>query len=233
MSAQLSHERIEELIVLDALQGLDDAERAELTRLMAEHGPDCPECRELLASYAEVAAALALSIDPLAPSTDAEERLVAGARVVAAEPEADSKVVPIERARAGRARRWIAAGVAAAMLVVGGVVGYALAPKGGGAPVAVAFPPADGQQLSVAFVPGSEQGVVTGSLAPLPEGQVYELWFRDRGGTMMNPAGIFTPSDGVVNADVTLGADMDLLAVTVEPGFQPQPTTDPIFVAEL
>jgi hypothetical protein len=97
----------------------------------------------------------------------------------------------------------------------------------------VAFPPADGQQLSVAFVPGSEEGVVTGSLAPLPEGQVYELWFRDRGGTMMNPAGIFTPSDGLVNADVTLGQDMDLLAVTVEPGFQPQPTSDPILVAEL
>ena len=113
-----------------------------------------------------------------------------------------------------------------------GAVGYALAPQGG-TPVAVAFPPTDGQQLSVAFVPGSEQGVVTGSLAPLPEGQVYELWFRDRGGTMMNPAGTFTPSDGVVNADVTLGQDMDLLAVTVEPGFQPQPTSDPILVAEL
>jgi hypothetical protein len=200
---------------------------------MAEHGPDCAQCRELEASYAEVAAALALSVDPLALSTDAEERLAAAANAAMPEPAPESNVVPIERARAGRVRRWIAAGVAAALVVVAGAVGYALAPKGGGTPVAVAFPPTDGQHLSVAFVPGSEQGVVTGSLEPLQEGQVYELWFRDRGGTAMNPAGVFTPSDGVVNADVTLGQDMDLLAVTVEPGFQPQPTTDPILVAEL
>jgi hypothetical protein len=41
------HEDLEELIAAEALGGLDEATRAEMLRLMAEHGPDCAECVRL------------------------------------------------------------------------------------------------------------------------------------------------------------------------------------------
>ncbi len=41
-----SHERIEELIAIRSIGGLEPDERAELEREMASHGPDCEEgCR--------------------------------------------------------------------------------------------------------------------------------------------------------------------------------------------
>ena len=42
-----SHERIEELIAIRSIGGLDPQEQAELEGLMASHGPDCEECRRL------------------------------------------------------------------------------------------------------------------------------------------------------------------------------------------
>ncbi|HJY32866.1 MAG TPA: hypothetical protein VJ573_08205, partial [Actinomycetota bacterium] len=60
-----SHERIEELIAIRSIGGLDPQEQAELEGLMASHGPDCEECRRLEIEYGEVAGRLAFALDPV------------------------------------------------------------------------------------------------------------------------------------------------------------------------
>lgn len=233
------HDELEELIAADALGGLDQGTRPEMLRLMAEHGPDCAECIRLTAQYAEVAGQLALSVDPVALSEEAEVSLIRAARE--GEPAVE---VPYRLRRRGR---WLAAAAVAAVLaVVGGIVGYSLAPGLGGRPSefiafasqpgseVVAFPAVEGQQLAVIFNRDSRRGWVFGTNLPRPEGErVYELWFSSGTSEGVEPAGIFLPDDGVVLAQVTVGEDPDLLAVSIEPpGGSPQPTTDPIFVAE-
>jgi len=140
--------------------------------------------------------------------------------------------------------RWVAAAaVAAAIAIVAGVAGYAV--RGGGSPAArqfvsfvaqpgtrvASFPAKDRQRLAVAYRPGHTEAWVVGANLDAPaNGKVYELWYHPTGGSKMAPAGTFVPSDGSVVIPATVGSSFDTLAVTVEPGFQNQPTTQPIFV---
>jgi anti-sigma-K factor RskA len=237
MSAR-SHERLEELIAVDALGGLDDADHRELVAEMAGHGPDCPDCAGLIAEYGEVAALLASSLDPVPLSAGAEDRLREAARAAAEEPAPE----------AVRSRRpaWLALVAAAAIVaVVAGAIGYVLAPRPSSNQQAFAEFVADpatrvvplegapGQRLAVAVHPGDTAAWVVGTNLPDPTGdQVYELWFRESGTQQMQPAGTFVPDHGAVLSTATVGQDVDLLAVTVEPaGGSDAPTSDPIFVS--
>jgi len=232
-----SHERLEELIAADVLYGLDEPDRVEMEREMADHGPDCLECRRLVQEYGEVAGGLGLALEPLPLAAGAEDRLLAAARLTDRRPaqeRAPSVVRPLAPAAAapGRARRWIAAAaVAAAIAVLAGFVGYALAP---GAPAlrVAAFPAKGGQQLSVVYQAGSRQAVVVGSnLASLPPGRVYELWYVPTPGADPRPAGTFLPRAGSVVANAHVGTTFVALAVSVEPkGGSPHPTTTPILL---
>ena len=232
-----SHERLEELIAADVLYGLDEPDAVEMEREMADHGPDCLECRRLVQEYGEVAASLAQSLEPLPLAAGAEERLLAAARLTERRPAEErppSVVRPLAPAAAapGRARRWIAAAaVAAAIAVLAGFVGYALAPGTPALRVA-AFPTKGGQQLSVVYQAGSRQAVVVGSnLASLPPGRVYELWYVPSAGADPKPAGPFLPREGSVMANAHVGTTFVALAVSVEPkGGSPHPTTTPILL---
>jgi len=232
-----SHERLEELIAADALYGLAEPDRVEMEREMADHGPDCLECRRLVQEFGEVAGRLALTLEPLPLAAGAEDRLLAAARLTDRRPEQErvpSVVRPLAPAAPapGRARRWIAAAaVAAAIALLAGFVGYALAP---GAPALriAAFPAKGGQQLSVVYQAGSRQAVVVGSnLASLPPGRVYELWYVPVAGADPKPAGTFLPRAGSVVANAHVGPSFVALAVSVEPkGGSPHPTTTPILL---
>ena len=249
-----SHEHIEELVVAQALDALDEAERRQLAIEMTSHGPDCGECRRLVIEYGEVAAALALSVDPEPVSRAAEERLIAAARgavpptAVPSETESGD-VVPIRRrGPRGRLNRWVAGIAAAVTLVTGSVAGYVVGRASGtgdrtAAAFAhfisnpdtelVAFPANDGQQLAVAVHPGESGGWIVGTgLEPPGGGKVFELWYQPEPDARMEPAGTFVPENGRVLARVSVGGSFELLAVSVEPGpdGSPQPTTDPIFV---
>jgi anti-sigma-K factor RskA len=218
-----SHDEIEVLVAADALGGLEPEGRAELDRLQAEHGPDCAECRRLENEYREVAGLLATSLDPVAVSPAAEERLMAAVRETAqeapptVEPRRPSSNV---RELPGRTRRWIAAAaVAAALAVLGGVVGYSLAPsKGAPGTQAISFPTENGQQLTVVFQPGQTKAWIVGTNLPQPTGgQVYELWYVLPDNPHPQAAGTFVPSNGSAVAPVTVGTSFAALAVSVEP----------------
>jgi len=235
--AARSHERLEELIAADALGGLDDADHRELVAEMADHGPDCPDCARLVAEYGEVAALLAVSLDPVPVSAEAEDRLRDAARATE---------TPVPEPEGARRPRWLALVAAAAIVaVVAGAIGYVLAPRPNSNQQAFAEFVADpatrlvplqgapGQRLAVAIRPGETAAWIVGTNLPDPTGnQVYELWFRESGTQQMRPGGTFVPDRGAVLSPATVGQDVDLLAVTVEPaGGSDAPTSDPIFVS--
>jgi Anti-sigma-K factor rskA len=261
MKTDRPHDRIEELIVASALDGLDAAERDRLAREMAEHGPDCPDCARLLAEYGEVAGWLAMALEPAPLSAGAEERLLRAARgepgsypgavdqAPTAGPE-ENLTLPARSARPaiGRWRRWAAAAsVAAVLAAVAGAVGWAIAPSGPAAPsqflAFVAAPgtrvatlaAGNGRSLAVAFRPGQREAWVVGTGLPDPEGgKVYELWYRTGTSTRMAPAGTFSPSEGTVVAKVEVGSSFDTLAVSVEPpGGSEQPTSAPVYLVSV
>ncbi len=233
-----SHERLEELIAADVLYGLDEPDRVEMEREMADHGPDCLECRRLVQEYGEVAGSLSQALEPLQLAAGAEDRLLAAARLTGRRP-AEGRPRPMVRplaapaaAAPGRARRWIAAAaVAASIAVLAGFIGYAVAPGTPALRIA-AFPAKGGQQLAVVYQAGSRQAVVVGSnLASLPPGRVYELWYVPAQGADPKPAGTFLPRGGSVVANAHVGPSFVALAVSVEPkGGSPHPTTTPILL---
>jgi hypothetical protein len=251
--AEWPHGTIEELLAADVLGGLDELDRRRLERELERHGRDCAECHRLLVQYSEVAGSLSLTVEPAPLSDAAEDRLMdlarrsgrigaAGPVVVAEGPAEEPQPSPTR----ARPRRWLPAaiGVAAALALIAGTVGYELAPRGPSVPSGflaflaqpgtktIQFPSRSGQQLAVAVQPGRRAAWVFGSGLPEPpNGRVYELWFQPEANGKMRPAGIFTPQDGRVAVPVTVGTSFVALAVSVEPpGGSAQPTTTPIFV---
>jgi len=229
MSSRLPHEELETLIAGDALDGLDDADRDRLARLMASHGPDCAECRRLVTEYTEVAGRIGLLLEPEPLSAGAEDALVVAAR--AQEPSR------VETPRGGRhARRWVAVvAVAAAVAVVAGVVGYALAPNQSGLRTVTLQGTVPGRVTLVYQHGRSDAVLVAAGLADPGEGKVYELWYQPSAGARMRPAGVFTPTDGSAVVAATVGSSFVLVAVTIEPGpdGSAQPTSTPIFARSL
>ena len=230
MSAR-PHDRLEELIAAAALGGLDEADRVEMEREMASHGPDCAECRRLVEEYEEVAGRLAFALDSLPMAAGAEDRLIVAARATAPAPGSirvlESRGRP-RRTRPGGmyVRRWLVAAAAAVIALVAGSVGYVLAPSGAGLRT-VTLPATGGQRLAVVYVPGSEQALLVGSnLDAPPAGKVYELWYIARKEANPTPAGTFKPdSNGGVLMRTTVGPAFVALAVSVEPpGGSKKPT---------
>jgi anti-sigma-K factor RskA len=244
--ASMSHEQLEVLIAADAVGGLDEADRREMLRTRSEHGPDCAVCVRLASDYSEVAAQLALALDPIPMSAGAEDVLLDAIGRTGDMGMLEDRRPPIGPARRRRWRWAAAVAAAAALAIVAGVVGYSVAPRGSRTPAelvefvaqpgtrTVAFPVRDGQRLAVAYRPGERQAWVIGSSfdAP-PSGRVYELWYVPTGSEGVQPAGTFVPEDGIIAVPVKVGSSFTTLAVSVEPGFRSQPTTTPILVAKV
>ena len=109
------HTLIEELLAARALGGLDDADAGALTEAQAAHDPDCEECRRLEREFGEVAASLAMELEPAPLREEFEEEVVTAAR--ASGPQ---RAVADHRPPGSRWMRGVAAVAAAAALVLGG-----------------------------------------------------------------------------------------------------------------
>jgi hypothetical protein len=238
------HSAIEELLSVEVLGGLDDRDREALYREMAEHGPECPECRALRVELREIAGRLAFALDPMPVREGLEDETVALART-------QGEAVPLRRVRGGRAGLWLTrkrhrrginpliAAAAAVVLFLGGWLAREVITAGGPAfDVAkarvVAFQGEAGN-LAVAYRPGQTGAYVFGSnLEAPPSDRVYEVWmFQD--GTPVRGA-CFRPESGgtlLTYLDANLETSQQM-AVTVESASCPSaPTTQPIFTADL
>ncbi len=238
------HSAIEELLSVEVLGGLDDRDREALYREMAEHGPDCAECRRLQAVYREVAGRLAFALEPVPIRQELEDETVELARM-------RGEAVPLRRVRGGRVVAGLGrmrpfgifsplvAAAAAVALFFGGWVARDLIAGGGPSfdfanARVVTFQGATGN-LAVAYRPGRTGAYVFGSnLQAPPSDRVYEVWmFQD--GTPVRGA-CFRPEPG--GASLTyLDANLETsqqMAVTVEsPSCPSAPTTQPILTADL
>jgi anti-sigma-K factor RskA len=246
------HERIEELISIRSLGGLDPDDESLLERLLEEHGDACEECRLLRDGYAEVAGRLAFALAPAELRDGFEDEVVAlatgaesvrGAAAAPAESGArasaslDDHRVDRRRRSAPGAWKGLVAAAAALALVAGGWIARDVIvpdrPDLADARV-VAFSGERGE-LAIAYRPGERWAYLVGSdLPPAGPGRVLEVWMI-RGDQVVRGVCLTPTDDGSLATfvDAELGST-SAMAVTVEPSSCPsRPSTDPILTADL
>jgi anti-sigma-K factor RskA len=246
----MDHERIEELISIRSLGGLDPDDESLLERLMEEHGDACEECRLLRDEYAEVAGRLAFALAPTTLREGFEDEVVSlatSARSSSAPPGgSDARAIgSLDDRRDDRSQRrggsgaWkglVAAAAALALVAGGWIARDVIVPPGPDLADArvVAFSGERGE-LAIAYRPGERGAYLVGSdLPPAGPGRVLEVWMI-RGDQVVRGVCLTPTPDGSLATfvDADLGST-SAMAVTVEPNSCPStPSTDPILTADL
>lgn len=254
-----TRERLEELLAVEALGGLDDAGRRELDDLLATGDVPAEDLRERRQEYAESAAALAMSLPP----EDVDDAIVS--RILSqpqgdmdliaedggygdAEDPADELARMREKRAPSRGFRIVAGIVAASVLFVLGGVGGALLRMQASDSSALekflaqpgttvtAFDAEAGGSLNMAASATSDEMYLFGEgVPPTPDGDVYQLW-AITGEDAPVPGPTFeTTADGLVVAHVEMPHQgVDAVAITVEPpGGSSAPTSNPVYVASM
>jgi hypothetical protein len=252
------HDRIEELLSIRALGGLDPADEAVLDRLLSEHGASCEECGVLRDEYAEVAGRLAFALPPAEPREGLEDELVAlatgaaahGARAAALAARRTALPTPLDdrrpdARRRGDGRPWRALAAAAVAVVVFAAgwlardVAESPGPTLADARVVTFHVPggagSPAGELAVAYRPGADGALLLGSGLPSPgRGRVLEVWLI-RGDRVTRGACVQPADDGSLARFIDAGlGSTSTMAVTVESARCPSaPTTEPILTADL
>lgn len=223
-----------------ALDALDADERAAFEA----HYPTCEICSAEVVDYRATAAELA--VGHVAPSAELRDRVLAEiSQTRQLPPRVSDNVVSLDARR--RRTSAIVVAVAAALVLIAGVVGFGLGNRGSSSTaddivallaqpdVAVRMLEGDAVQGSVSVAWSDANGMlaVLGSeLADPGNGLVYALWLLDDAGA--TPSLLFSPDDGAVRTIGMLPGDPSGWGVTIEPqGGSPQPTGDILFVAEI
>jgi len=232
-----------------ALDAIDGPDRARFERHLAR----CPACtaelRELREATARLAGAAAAD-----PPADLIEHVVAAAARTRQLPPAAARP-PARRPGPGRLRRaaprWVAAGLAAAVLVGAAAVGLAAADhhlssvRQGDHAIAVVLNAPDAVLLTARVTAGGKATVVmsrrdralvftTDGLPPLRAGRCYQVWLMGSAGD--RPVGVLpAPDHGMTSPVIATGlAAGDWVALTVEPvGRPPGSATAPILMLNL
>ena len=250
MSAQMTHETVDELAGAFALGALDGDEMAAVRAHLATCDQPHAELREAFPA-AEV---LAASLEPVEPSPALRDRLMGTIDGLAPA----SRPAVIAEAKPPRPRTgwfdWISPRVARPLAVAAVVAAIALGAlnvglrsdldKRDAALRAVAAAIANGQTAFrvdgsagrgyVVDTPGVGASLVVADLKALPVDRLYELWLLDAAGTPV-AVGTFTDTSGAV---AVLPVEKDLsgyatFAVTVEATRVDAPTTTPVMVGDL
>lgn len=222
-----------------AIDALDDIERAQFERHLAE----CPDCRDEVDSLREASAVLAEAV--AAPPSDAlRERILGEIATVRPLPPLTVPALP-ERRRRFRPVALVAA-AAAVIALGGGVVWQSVqdettqqAPTLSADQQIQQVLEADDHEKYTKQLPGGVTVTITRStklnkavletsgMDDLPSDKVYEMWFAQEGEGMV-PAGLMESSNGTFlmegDAAGAIGA-----GITVEPaGGSTEPTLPPV-----
>jgi anti-sigma-K factor RskA len=201
------------------------------------HLATCPTCREEVDELRPAAQALPMASPPMLPPTSLKDRIMAevereAALLAQAGPAADrpaAAAAPPRRRWFRSPGLWRLAPVAAALLIVGVLVGSQL----GGGTKDVNFDRA-GATLKV---DGDNATLVADNLPAPPDGRVYEVWVLPKGAKTPQPTdALFVPrSDGSAEAAIPGDAsDISAVMVTDEPpGGSDKPTGDLLMQASV
>jgi hypothetical protein len=242
--SQRDHDTIEELLALDALNGLSPEDHAVLEHELAAHG-DCEVCRRLEVDFRDTAGRMAFALEPVAVDPSIAERILEMQREVrpVSMPKAPGADELAERrTRRGRLVAAVVGVAAASALLVGAFAVAANRDRGtivasaSPAQTVVRFEPtaAGTGELAMAYTPGQPGLLLWGSDLPDPgAGKTYEIWMIS--GDQPVSGGCVTPVDGslAVFVDANVGT-ADTMAITAEPGACPAaPTGAPLLTAPL
>jgi anti-sigma-K factor RskA len=217
-----------------AVNALDDVERAAFERHLAH----CEVCAAEVAGLREAAATMADAV-AVTPPPALRERLLAQV--------ATTRVLPpvTQPTRARPRRSFLVAAAAAAVIAVGGGVALTQPWQDDRPPTASeqVLSAADARRVSAPVQGGGQVTVVRSDrlheavlladgVPPAPSGKVYQVWFQNSEGRMVN-AGLM-PHD---KNSMLLSGDprtAQAVGITVEPtGGSEAPTTTPVALVEL
>jgi len=220
---------IHELTAGYALDALDDDER----RAYEDHLQGCERCRDELASFGDVAGALALAAAGPEPSPDLRDRVLAAAR---AEPQNVVPLAPRQRRGLPTAAFAVAAAVAAAVAIGLGIYAASLKSDLDDARTALSSPPAvvpiEGADGRLVVTGDGKAWLALSELPAAPAGKTYEVWVIE--GNTPRSAGLFAgaPSPTLVRVERPV-PDKAVVAVTLEAaGGASAPTTTPVVVSQ-
>lgn len=212
---------IHELTAGYALDALEPEERDAYEA----HLPHCASCQDELASFSEVAGALAVAAADHAPSPALRERILAAART---EPQ---NVIPLAPRRRTAPALAVVSAIAAAVAIGLGLYALslnetlddtrtALSEQESIASIladpgarTVSLESGDGRMI---VAPDGNAVLVLNGMGTLPEGKTYQAWVIAGGGKPV-PAGTFEPDDGTAVVAVAEAVpEQGVVAVTVE-----------------
>ncbi len=218
-----------------AVDALDDIERAQFERHLA----DCAECRAEVASLREAGAMLAAST-AVTPPPELRDRVLSGISTVRPLPPRVGEPAP---GRRFRPLLLVAAAAAVVAVGIGVTVADPWTDESSQSPSLSAVDQVlqadDAEKYTQTFPDGSKATltrskslnravIVTSDMAPPPDGKVYELWL-DHEGIGMVPAGLMPREEDAVVLLEGDPATATGAGITVEPaGGSPKPTSDPV-----
>jgi anti-sigma-K factor RskA len=243
MNAASDHLHWEDAVGAYLLEALPEEE----ARGFEVHLDGCLACREELARLRIAADALPVSAPPVPPPPELKARIMSVVRseaelLSAAGADADTPARPRRRRRVWPlwpnlvlARPVVAWAAAAVLVVVGGVVGFAVRGGGTDTRTLAAQVTAPGAHATLRTVGDAAQLEVRGLPAPAGD-RVYEVWRLEAGKTKPEPTdALFTiRSGGTASVAVPGGVrGVDKVMVTAEPpGGSAAPTTGPVLVVD-
>jgi anti-sigma-K factor RskA len=243
VNEHIDHSRYED----DLAAYLLDALTVDEARAMERHIEECARCQERAGWLRASVELLPTAVEQLEPPPELRERLM---QTVRAEADAvgagKGRVSELTAPKRARDRRgWLgrlmavprpALALGAILLATaGGVVGYALGNGDGTDATTVQAqvdPSVSGARATLER--DGDKGVLHVSGLPQHQDQIYEVWLAR--GKDVRPAGLFqVDRSGQGAAAIPTGLnEADQVMVSLEPARgSPQPTSDPLVVAEI
>jgi hypothetical protein len=231
--------RLEEVAAY-AIEALEPAQVAELEQHMA----GCKRCQEELRWLSPAVQALPEAVERQAPPPELKQRLMAEVRADAAAEEKRSRTEERRERAASRPGigEWLRGlnvggltwkpltGLALAILVIAGGVGYAVGNDGGSGGAHTTEVPELASGISAKVVTEDDRGELhlTG-VEQLPKGRVLEAWVERDGIVEAVPA-LFAPDQaGQASTTIENMKGVTVVMVTREPeGGSKKPTTKPV-----